>query len=392
MSIFKAEAKDGVLVLSAFGRIDSTNAPAAEQELEEARNGIEHTSVVFDAENLQYISSAGLRIVLRLRKAEPTLKVINASSDVYEVFEMTGFTEMIPVSKAYRVLSVDGCEIIGKGAKGTVYRYDPETIVKVYHNPDSLPDIQNERELARKAFVLGIPTAISYDIVKVGDSYGSVFELLNAKSFSQLILEHPEKLEDYIGIYADLLRTIHKTAVKEDDMPDIKTFVLDWCNVIENEMTEDEMAKIRRLIREVPDSLTMLHCDYHTNNVMMQNDEALLIDMDTLSHGHPVFELANVYITYVGFGLVDPGVVEQFLGLPYPVAKRIWEVFLPRYFETDDSAYLEKAEEKIRLVAFVRLMRHTLRRGIRTENDKKTVELAKASLKELLKTVDTLEF
>lgn len=392
MSIFKAEAKDGVLVLSAFGRIDSTNAPAAEQELEEAKNGIEHTSVVFDAENLQYISSAGLRIVLRLRKAEPTLKVINASSDVYEVFEMTGFTEMIPVSKAYRVLSVDGCEIIGKGAKGTVYRYDPETIVKVYHNPDSLPDIQNERELARKAFVLGIPTAISYDIVKVGDSYGSVFELLNAKSFSQLILEHPEKLEDYIGIYADLLRTIHKTAVKEDDMPDIKTFVLDWCNVIENEMTEDEMAKIRRLIREVPDSLTMLHCDYHTNNVMMQNDEALLIDMDTLSHGHPVFELANVYITYVGFGLVDPGVVEQFLGLPYPVAKRIWEVFLPRYFETDDSAYLEKAEEKIRLVAFVRLMRHTLRRGIRTENDKKTVELAKASLKELLKTVDTLEF
>lgn len=392
MSIFKAEAKDGVLVLSAFGRIDSTNAPAAEQELEEAKNGIEHTSVVFDAENLQYISSAGLRIVLRLRKAEPTLKVINASSDVYEVFEMTGFTEMIPVSKAYRVLSVDGCEIIGKGAKGTVYRYDPETIVKVYHNPDSLPDIQNERELARKAFVLGIPTAISYDIVKVGDSYGSVFELLNAKSFSQLILEHPEKLEDYIGIYADLLRTIHKTAVKEDDMPDIKTFVLDWCSVIENEMTEDEMAKIRRLIREVPDTLTMLHCDYHTNNVMMQNDEALLIDMDTLSHGHPVFELANVYITYVGFGLVDPGVVEQFLGLPYPVAKRIWEVFLPRYFETDDSAYLEKAEEKIRLVAFVRLMRHTLRRGIRTENDKKTVELAKASLKELLKTVDTLEF
>ena len=47
----------------------------------------------------------------------------------------------------------------------------------------------------------------------------------------------------------------------------------------------------------------MLHGDYHIKNVMMQDGEVLLIDMDTLCQGHPVFELASMYNAYVGFSL-----------------------------------------------------------------------------------------
>ena len=158
-------------------------------------------------------ASAGLRVILRLRKQEPELAIVNASPEVYEIFEMTGFTEMMPVSRAYRRVSVDGCEVIGQGANGKVYRLDPETIIKVYLNPNSLPDIHRERELARKAFVLGIPTAIPYDVVKVGDGYGSVFELLNAKSFGSLIAEHPEEMDKYVKMYVNLLLEFPMTAV-----------------------------------------------------------------------------------------------------------------------------------------------------------------------------------
>ena len=49
-------------------------------------------SVVIDADDLEYISSAGLRVILRVRKLSPELKIINASSAIYEIFEMTGFT------------------------------------------------------------------------------------------------------------------------------------------------------------------------------------------------------------------------------------------------------------------------------------------------------------
>lgn len=387
------DLEDGALRVYFEGRVDSSNAPQIGDEVDAIRAANEHESFIIDIDNLEYISSAGLRVLLKLRKEENAMKIINASPEVYEIFEMTGFSEMINIEKAFRRLSVEGCGIIGQGAKGVVYRLDKETIVKVYKDPNSLPAIKRERELARKAFVLGIPTAIPYDVVRVGESYGSVFELLSADSYSTLIAKNPEKMEEYITVYADLLRQIHNTEVKPEDMPDIKVLVSKWQYTVEPALDEADAAKLHKLIADTPDTMNMLHCDYHTNNIMMQNGETLLIDMDTLSHGHPIFELANVYITYVGFGERDPKIVEKFIGLPYDTAKKIWKVFLPLYLQTDDEEKVKEVEDKVKLLSYVRLMRHVLRReGADSEEGKATVELCKKNIVELLGKIDTLTF
>lgn len=156
----KHTCRDEILTISLTGRVDSSNAETVEAEIRAICQSDSAQALVLDAEDLQYISSAGLRVILRLRKSDPTLKIVNVSSEIYDIFDMTGFTEMLSIEKAYRRLSVEGCEVIGRGANGEVYRLDPDTIIKVYLNPDSLPDIHRERELARKAFVMGIPTAI----------------------------------------------------------------------------------------------------------------------------------------------------------------------------------------------------------------------------------------
>lgn len=388
---FKSE--NGALTVFLSGRIDSANAEEKESALNKIINENSFDELVLDAENLDYISSAGLRVILRIRKANPTLKIVNVSTDVYEILDMTGFTEMIPVEKAYRRLSVDGCRVIGKGAKGTVYRFDEETIIKVYKNADSLPAIKKERELARKAFVLGIPTAIPYDVVKVGESYGSVFELLNAESYSSLIAKNPEKLDEYVELYASLLKKIHTTEAKKGEMADIKALVLEWADVSAPFMEQQDAVKLKKLIKAVPDTLNILHCDYHTNNIMMQNGETLLIDMDTLSQGHPVFELANIYITYVGFGEEDPTVVESFIGLPYDTARKVWEKFLPLYLGTDDAAVIKDVEDKAKLLSYTRLMRHTVRRGgAETPEGRKTLALCAEKISRLLVRTETLEF
>ena len=160
MATISTDLKQDTLHIKLTGIIDSSNAAEVEREIAEKRSSVACSNIVLDFADLGYISSAGLRIVLRLRKEFPELSIVNVSSDVYEILEMTGFTEMVDVRKAYRVLSVDGCEAIGRGANGKVYRIDSDTIVKVYNNPEALPEIQRERELARTAFVLGIPTAI----------------------------------------------------------------------------------------------------------------------------------------------------------------------------------------------------------------------------------------
>lgn len=384
---------NGVLIIELCDRIDSTNADETSRETDEIIKTNSFDSIILDADKLSYISSAGLRIILKIKKANSKLKIINANSEVYEIFDMTGFTEMIEVEKAFRKISVDGCKIIGKGAKGTVYRLNDDTIIKVYKNPDSLPDIKKERELARKAFVLGIPTAISYDVVKVGESYGSVFELLDAKSFSQMIADEPQNMDKYVKISAELLKTIHSTKVKADDMPDIKETVYKWISADKPFLGQADYNKLSGLVKNIPDTLNMLHCDYHTNNIMMQNGEALLIDMDTLSHGHPIFELANIYITYVGFGEIDPTVVESFIGLPYETSKLVWNKFLPAYLGTDNSDIITDVENKVKLLSYVRFMRHTIRRGgADSDEGRKTIAFCADKIVELLSKVDTLEF
>lgn len=389
----KAKSENGVVTLYLEGRVDSSNAQAVENELNTARSAMPGGNLVLDLEKLDYISSAGLRVILRTRKAEPALKLTGVNPEVYEIFDMTGFTEMMTIEKAYRRMSVEGCEVIGRGSNGVVYRLDPDTIIKVYRNSDALPEIHRERELARKAFTMDIPTAIPYDVVKVGDSYGSVFELLNAKSFSKLIKANPDELDKYVGLYVELLKKLHSTHVEPGVMPDEKSVVLGWAKFLKDYLTETEYAKLYSLIDAVPVCDTMLHGDYHTNNVMMQNGEVLLIDMDTLCLGHPVFEFASVFLAYVGFGEIDHSATEKFIGLPYELTGRIWRRTLELYFETTDDDAIREYEDKAKLIGYTRLMRRTIRRvGFDDPNGAAVIDNCRKNISELLARVDTLIF
>lgn len=392
MEIVSGKLNDGVLTVFLCGKVNSVNAAEVEANISELRAQYPSDNIIIDAENLEYISSAGLRIILRLSRDYPDMKLINASSSVYEIFEMTGFTEMITVEKAYRRLSIDGCEVIGEGANGKVYRLDADTIIKVYRNPDSLPDIQRERELARKAFVLGIPTAIPYDVVRVGDSYGSVFELLNATSFAKLLTTHPENALKYIDDFVEVLKKLHSTVVQPGDMPDMKAVAIKWADFLKDYIPNDQEVKLMELIAAVPDRHTMIHGDYHIKNIMMQNDEVLLIDMDTLSMGHPVFELASMYLGFVGFGECDPTLVEDFLGIPYDSSVKFWRKSLKLYLGTDDDAVANSVEEKCRIVGYTRLLRRTIRRNGDTDEGRRIIEMCKKNLAELLPKTDTLDF
>ena len=387
------KTENGKAVVNLTGRITSANASSVEQEISAAIGDYAGKALTLDLGELEYISSAGLRVLLRLRKRFAGMEMVNVSSDVYEIFEMTGFTEMMPISKAYRRISVDGCEVIGQGANGKVYRIDPDTIVKVYYNPDALPDIHRERELARTAFVLGVPTAIPYDVVRVGEGYGSVFELLNAKSFSKLIAADPDGLEGYVRQFVDLMKLIHDTTVKPGVMPQMRTVALDWADFLRDYLPEEKWQKLHDLIAAVPEQLTMLHGDYHTKNVMLQNGEVILIDMDTLCTGHPVFELASVYNAFVGFSELDESVAMKFQGIPADTCRRIWELVLEMYFDDADEETRALHAKQAMLIGYTRLMRRRIRRGgLEDPVGQQEIACYKQHILELLDQVDRLDW
>lgn len=376
------------MIIELSGRIDSANASKVEEDILARLSGHAGEEVVLDAGDLLYISSAGLRVILRLRKSNPDMKLINVGTDVYDILEMTGFTEMMTVEKAFRVVSVEGCEEIGHGSNGTIYRIDKDNVVKVYKNADALEDIKHEREVAKLALILGIPTAISYDVVRVGDSYGSVFELLNAKSFAKILATEPEKTDWCVKEFICMLNKIHGTIVPSGKLPDLKETVISWAEFTRDYLPKEAGDKLLSLVKAVPHDDHMIHGDYHTKNLELQGDEVLIIDMDTLSVGNPIFELGSMYNAFIGFSELDHDHVKEFMGFDFETSKSFWHKTLAGYLGTNCETKIREVEDKARIIGYTRL----IRRGIRRGESKENIEHWTKELLGLLETTDTLVF
>jgi uncharacterized protein (TIGR02172 family) len=380
-----------ILYIAVEGRIDASNAAEAEEKIFSIKNNNSGKHIVVDADQLEYISSAGLRVILRLRKEEPKLAIINVAPDVYDVFDMTGFTDMVTIEKAYRRMSVEGCEFIAKGANGAVYRYDDETIIKTYFAKDALPEIKQERENARRAFVLGINTAIPYGIVRVGDGYGTVTELLNATSVTKLIRAKPDDMTQAAKYYIDMLKNIHSIAVEDGEVPDMKETALAWADFVAPHLPEAQAKKLRALIETVPKRNTLMHGDYHTNNIMVQNGEPLLIDMDTLCMGHPVFELGSMFNAFVGYSELDHQNMMDFFGYSFETAGKFWNMALRMYLGTEDEEVCGSIAEKAMIIGYTRMLRRAIRRPNEADSPAK-IARCKEMLALLLEKTDSLCF
>ncbi len=80
------------------GRLDTTTAPELETELKSIFDGL--TELVFDFEKLEYISSAGLRVLLSAQKVmakQGSMKLIHVQEEVNEIFEVTGFSDILTI-------------------------------------------------------------------------------------------------------------------------------------------------------------------------------------------------------------------------------------------------------------------------------------------------------
>ena len=97
LNIYKT-AEEGAVLISLEGRLDTTTAPDLEKELKGSFDGT--ASLTLDLEKLEYISSAGLRVLLAAQKMmnqQGEMKVVHVSGNIMEVFEITGFSDILTI-------------------------------------------------------------------------------------------------------------------------------------------------------------------------------------------------------------------------------------------------------------------------------------------------------
>lgn len=95
----KKNLTENNLNVALIGRLDTTTAPQLEEIVKNELDSVDN--LTYDFEKLEYISSAGLRVLLASQKAinakSGTMKIKNVCSDILEVFEITGFSDILTI-------------------------------------------------------------------------------------------------------------------------------------------------------------------------------------------------------------------------------------------------------------------------------------------------------
>lgn len=245
--------------------------------------------------------------------------------------------------KPLREVSVEGCELLGKGGNGAVYRLDDETILKVYFGErNSFDKIKKSRENTRDAFVHGVPSMIAFDMVRVGENYGVVYEMLNAKSMNHVIAENPDRIDEYACLIADTLKKLHHTEIKEGRLQDLREkYKNDVITTMDAGLYKPrEAERLCKLIEDIPYRNTFIHQDFHPGNMMFQNGEILLIDLDDAGIGHPILDLSSMYLVYVTAAKTNWKTTNQ--GITSKQYARLWDLIIRRYFETDSPKDIQE--------------------------------------------------
>lgn len=256
-----------------------------------------------------------------------------------------------------RNVSIEGLTKLGGGANGQVYRLNSEQIIKVYDPLTSPPEkIKREKEAARKTFIRGIPSAISFDIVRVGERYGMIYEMLEADTLGAWLSKRPGEVRESGVKMAELLKQLHSTEFEEGELPDGREGLRLWADISRRSgyYRDSTLDKLDLLISSIPPRNTFVHGDLHPGNIMVRDGEWLLIDMGDASAGHPVLDLLGCY--HIMQIALHRGGAQKYTKMNEADLNVLWGSLIRSYLGTDDEEMIGKAEGVLGFYALIRSM------------------------------------
>lgn len=347
------EIKEGVLLLKVVGRLSFDNAGELENIfLHNYQPGLQ---VKLNLSSLDYISSAGLRVLLTIDKRLSSqgchLIIVGVKPEVMEVFSETGFDQILTFEDIIPTVDLSHATLLGEGMCGEVYQMSQDTILKLYKDGYRQAMIEKEKKYAKEALILGIPTAISLNIVRQGNRYGILFELINAKSLKKVMVKDYAHVENYVHQLVDLIKIVHHAVGDPTRLPDRLQEQIalvesaDW-------LSAEEKKKVFAIIDSLPQAKTCIHGDFHPGNVMYNDGEPVFIDMGDFAIGHPyqdISQFANIFHDDEpqGFG-------EKMTGLDDEKRHHVYDLFMQYYFDNPSPEELAKIEGEYRKFMMIR--------------------------------------
>ena len=281
-----------------------------------------------------------------------------------------------------RKLSIDVGQVVGEGHNSHVYLLDDSHVVKImdrWYVPQEI--VAREKRNADDAYKLGITTPKACELVRVDDSYGIVYEKIDANTVQNLVASDPSQMSNLVRRQAAMLKWNHSIEVPEGMLMPLDSLFREKLQQVSCYMTEHETKLIGEMLDSLSGRHTYIHGDYQYNNVMVDEKKMYLIDMFNSSYGHPMYDLMSTYMFTVYFTKYYPELAEEaFPGWGRNLLLTSWKVFLEEYF-TDSKFSVEKWDEVIAFYGQMRFLTYLKKMNMLSdERRNKEVEKARVDL------------
>lgn len=330
--------QDGT-VLSLSGDLDGNGVHG----LETAMNA--DNIFTLDFSEVRSVNFSALRALINIRKKGLRFTIINVNDSVIELFEDTGVSSVINVCRKPKPFDLSKYEEFGGGFLSKSFNSeDGDSMLKFYGSRIPSELVYQEKNVAKKVFLFGIPTPLVGALRETDGNYALDFERIEGKrSLSRVIADEPERLEEIAVKFASMCKELHSTPCDVNMFEPRAEF---YRKAVMNckEITEEERAKVLAFLDNVPAASTCLHGDMQLSNIITNGSEYLWIDLGDFGYGYPMFDLGMWYFLSM---LNSPERADQIFHLTLDQLSQTWRIFAREYFGADTE---EKQKEAIKTV------------------------------------------
>ena len=252
--------------------------------------------------------------------------------------------------------TIDLNDYVQTGEGGTSLTYTHQT----RHTMAKLFNLVNEAELAEKEFLtacavfeMGIPTPEPLRLVTDGERRGVEYELIsNKRSFTRIISQEPERLEEISLAFARMARELHTQKANTSRFTSVKERLRRFYQEKGDLVTEVYKEHALNFIDKSPDADTCLHGDLHIGNVITDGQRSFWIDLGQFSYGEPEWDLGWMWTIC---NQIDDKRSDFILHLTPETLKAHWNLFIAAYLGTNDREAIGQYTRRLMPYYAVRL-------------------------------------
>ena len=249
--------------------------------------------------------------------------------------------------------------LVGVSAAAREYKIDDETAVLLYNFKISLDEIEQEKANAKSTMLMGIPTLISFETVKVGDDYGIIYENLESGTLGELIMAHQDRYDGYLADFVGLSRTMRDVHVAPGSLRPVREMYA-ACLDKTLEMglfAADEVAAANRMLDAIPAGDSYLHLDYQPRCTRYCAGDLVVVGMRDAGCGHPIFDLgASALSILMASKSGDDDFMRLIDNLDCATSVRFWNDYVRSYFDCEGDEDVEAMSRRCLFASFLKYM------------------------------------